>query len=194
MKITILLACVLMFVGTAIAEPAIMPSDKAELIGRVEDVFLHNYRDITWRKSLAWGDVQKAADGTRSITYSYEARIWDRETLAMKQTFTFAGDGKFIRAANETGYPKKKEIAAADVTTQKGMIALVEDFFSKNYRDITARQTIAWGEVRKDEKGNSVIRYKFNATIWGKEKKVMEQDFTFDKDGTFVSAKKVSAD
>jgi hypothetical protein len=182
-----------MFVPAAKAAPAVIPSAKAEMIGRVEDVFLHNYRDITWRKSLAWGEVQTAADGARSITYSYEAKIWDKETMVMKQTFTFAADGKFVRSENETGYPKKKDAPVADVTTQKGMIALVEDFFSKNFRDITARETIAWGQVAKDAKGNSTIRYKYNATIWDKEKKVMEQDFTFDPSGKFVSANKVEA-
>ena len=190
---TILIACVLMLVPAAKAAPPIIPAAKAEMIGRVEDFFLHNFRDITWRKSLAWGDVQTAADGNRSITYSYEARIWDKETLVMKQTFTFAADGKFVRSENETGYPKKKEAPVIDVTTQKGMIALVEDFFSKNYRDITARQTIAWGEVTKDDKGNSTIRYKYQATIRDKEKQVIEQDFTFDPKGQYVSAKKVDA-
>src|SRR5688572_7615789 len=100
----------------------VISADKAELMGRVEDFFLHNYRDITWRKSLAWSEVQAAPDGTRSITYSFEARIWDKETMVMKQTFTFAADGKFVRAANETGYPQKKDAPAVDVKTQKGMI------------------------------------------------------------------------
>ena len=77
------------------------------------------------------------------------------------------------------------------MTTQKGMIALVEDFFSKNFRDITARQTIEWGDVARDDKGNSTIRYRYNATIHGREKKVIEQVFTFDPKGAFVSVKDV---
>jgi len=68
---------------------------------------------------------------------------------------------------------------------------LVEDFFKHNYRDITARKTIEWGDESKDEKGNISIRYKYEATIWGKEKIVNNQTFTFDKEGEFVSVEDV---
>jgi hypothetical protein len=74
------------------------------------------------------------------------------------------------------------------------MTALVEEFFSQNFRDITARKTIEWGRVAKDEKGNSTIRYKYEATIWNKDKKVIDQIFTFDPKGEFVSVKSASAD
>jgi hypothetical protein len=190
MRIMVVTAFVLTLVPVAAwGEGSVVSKDKAEMMGRVEDFFLHNFRDITWRKSLAWGDVQTEKDGARSISYQYEAKIWDKETMTMKQTFTFAADGKFIKSSNAPGFPMKKEPAVVDVTTQKGMTALVEDFFSKNFRDITARGTIEWGQVGKDEKGNSTIRYKYNATIWAKEKKVIEQVFTFDGNAKFVSVK-----
>ena len=190
MRITVVTAFVLMLLPAAApGEDSALSNDKAEMMGRVEDFFLHNFRDITWRRSLAWGDVQTEADGARSISYQYEAKIWDKETMIMKQSFTFAADGKFLKSSNAPGFPKKQEPAVVDVTTQKGMIALVEDFFSKNFRDITARDTIEWGPAGKDEKGNSTIRYKYNATIWGKEKKVMDQVFTFNSKGEFVSVK-----
>jgi hypothetical protein len=188
MRITVVTAFVLMLLPVAATgDGSALGNDKAEMMGRVEDFFLHNFRDITWRKSLAWGDVQTEADGARSISYQYEAKIWDKETMIMKQSFTFAVDGKFLKYSDAPGFPKKKDPAVVDVTTQKGVIALVEDFFSKNFRDISARDTIEWGPVDKDEKGNSTIRYKYNATIRGKEKKVMDQVFTFDSKGKFVS-------
>ena len=78
-----------------------------------------------------------------------------------------------------------------DVNTQAGMKELVEDFFSKNFRDITSRKTIEWGKVVKAENGDSSIRYKYRATIWDKDTKVMNQIFTFDPKGKFVSFKNV---
>jgi hypothetical protein len=191
-----LLSLLLLFpVSAPGAEPAagVSPA-KAELMGRVEDFFLHNFRDVSWRKSLEWGDVQAGEKGARSIRYTYEARVWDKETLTMSQVFTFAADGKFLEYKNVEGFPRKKEAKAADVSSQKGMIALVEEFFSQNYRDITARKTIEWGQVAKDEKGNPTIRYKYEATIWNKDKKVIEQIFTFDPKGEFVSVKSASAE
>jgi hypothetical protein len=110
----------------------------------------------------------------------------------MSQVFTFAADGKFLKYKDAAGFPKKKEPKVVDVSTQKGMKELVEDFFSKNFRDITARETVEWGDVGKDDKGNSTIRYKYNATIWGKDKKVLDQVFTFDPKGEFVSVKTAS--
>jgi hypothetical protein len=199
MKIAVVMtALLLMLVSSAPAAPAkpempIIPSAKAEIMGRVEDFFLHNFRDVTWRKSIEWGEVQTDSDGVRSITYNYEAKIWDKETMIVSQVFTFAADGKFLSYKDQPGFPKKKASVVKDVSTQKGMIALVDDFFSKNFRDVTARETIEWGEVKRDEKGNSSIRYKYNATIWDKDKKVIEQVFTFDPKGEFVSVTDVEA-
>jgi len=166
-------------------------SSLAEMMGLVENFFMHNFKDVTWRKSIEWGEVQKNKDGARSIRYMYEARIWDRETMVMNQVFTFAEDGTFVRYENVEGFPKPKEAKVADVSSQEGMIELVEDFFRNNFRDITNRETIEWGQVAKDEKGNASIRYKYRATIWGKDKKVLDQIFTFDPSGKFVSVKDV---
>jgi len=161
----------------------------AEMMGLVENFLMHNFKDVTWRKSLEWGEVERNEDGARSIRYMYEARIWDRETMVMNQVFTFARDGTFVRYENVEGFPKPKEAKVADVSTQQGMIELVEDFFRNNFRDITSRETIEWGQVTRGEKGNSSIRYKYRATIWGKDKKVLDQIFTFDPSGTFVSVR-----
>jgi hypothetical protein len=116
MKIIILVVLASMFLVAQIGEGkdvAVVSSSKAEVMGRVEDFFLHNFRDITWRKSLEWGDVQTGADNVRSISYRYEAKIWDKETLIMEQVFTFTADGKFVEYKNSPGFPKKKEAVAA---------------------------------------------------------------------------------
>lgn len=77
-----------------------------------------------------------------------------------------------------------------DDAASKKMIALVEDFFRHNFRDVTARETIEWGEVEEHENGHKSIRYKYFATIWGK-KKQLNQRFTFDSDGKFVKCENV---
>ncbi len=69
------------------------------------------------------------------------------------------------------------------------MKELVEDFFMKNVHDITARESLEWGEVVKAENGNASIRYKYRAKIWEKDSKIMNQIFTFDRQGKFVSVK-----
>jgi bla regulator protein blaR1 len=165
--------------------------DKAEMMGRVDDFFMHNFRDVTARKSLEWGEVEPTG-ANRSIRYMYEARIWDRDTKIMNQVFTFDADGKFVEYKNVEGYPKPKEVA--NPATKEGMQKLVEEFFANNYRDITARETIEWGDVEKTADGNYSIRYKANATIWDKDKKVLEKVFTFTPDGKYVSANDVAAD
>ena len=71
------------------------------------------------------------------------------------------------------------------------MIGYVEDYFMNNYRDITMRKSLEWGDITTDEQGNSTIRYKFEALIWDKDRMIMCEDFIFDKDGRYVSAKKV---
>ncbi len=68
----------------------------------------------------------------------------------------------------------------------------VEDFFKNNYRDITERKTLEWGEPIKHENGNVSIRYKYEAVIWGKEKIIEDKVWMFDKDGNFLSVEDVS--
>ena len=102
---------VLLAVGCFGAE---LDSVKAELMGRVEDFLMHNFKDVTARKSLAWGDVETAVDGSRSIRYEYEARIWDKETKLMNQVFTFDKAGKFVRFQNLGGFPKPKLLTPVD--------------------------------------------------------------------------------
>ena len=87
-----------------LGKPAKLARSKAELMGRAEQFFMHNFKDVTWRKSLEWGEVERNEDGTRSIRYMYEARIWDKKTMVMNQVFTFARDGAFVRYENVEGF------------------------------------------------------------------------------------------
>jgi len=171
-----------------------LDSSKAELMGRVEDFLMHNFKDVTARKSLAWGDIETASDGNRSIRYEYEARIWDKDTLLMNQVFTFDKAGKFVRFKNADGFPKPKQVKPVDTTTQAGMKELVEDFFGKNFRDVTQREALAWGPVTKAANGNGAIRYTYRAKIWDKETVTNRQVFTFEPNGKFVSVKDFKAE
>ena len=74
-----------------------------------------------------------------------------------------------------------------DAGTKNGMMALVEDFFHHNYRDITSRETLEWGEIAKTTDGNYSIRYKYRCSYWWGEPKIVHQIFTFSPQGVFVS-------
>jgi hypothetical protein len=72
---------------------------------------------------------------------------------------------------------------------KKVMKKLVDDSVRKRFPDITSRETIDWGEVVKVANGNSSIRYKYLAKVHGQDTKIMNQVFTFDANGQFVSVK-----
>ncbi|MCK4626554.1 MAG: HEAT repeat domain-containing protein, partial [Phycisphaerae bacterium] len=74
---------------------------------------------------------------------------------------------------------------------RKKLISWVEKFFSQNYRDVKNRETIEWGQPKKLADGNYSIRYKFKCRIWGKERMIGNEIFTFTPTGKFVSARKV---
>lgn len=94
--------------GAGVCSSAELTSAKAELMGRVEDFFMNNFRDVTWRKSLEWDEVQTDVTGERSVRYKYEAKIWDKDTMIVNQVFTFDRDGRFVRYKDVQGFPKKK--------------------------------------------------------------------------------------
>ena len=170
--------------------------EKADLMGRVEWAMmhvkeLHGGKDITARKTIEWGNVEKLQNGDRKIRYKFYATIWNKDVYVMNMMFTFDAEGNILDIDHVEGFPKRKTDKPADVNTQEGIKVLVELFFSRNYRDITAREDIEWGEVVKNKDGNSSIRYKFRATIWDKDVKIMNKVFTFDPKGKFVSVKDV---
>ena len=194
MRLTVLSAVLLLVCVNCVAaeDKPVPPSNaKVELMGRVEWASMHGGKDVTARKSIEWGNVQERENGNRSIRYRYYATIWDRDVYEMNQVFTFDKQGNPVGVVNVEGFPKKVEKKAWDVTTQKGMIGLVDDFFQHNFRDITKRETIEWGQVTRDEKGKSSIRHKYQAAIRDKGKKVIDQVFTFDSSGKLMSVKDV---
>ena len=172
-------------------EPLGISVEKADLMGRIEWAMMHGGRDITARKSIEWGEVEKDKDGNRKIRYMFDATIWGKEVYTMNQVFTFDAKGNIANVEDVAGYPKKKIVKPVNVITQEGMKELVEDFFTKNFHDITSRVTLEWGEVSKAANGNSSIRYKYRAEIWNRDTKIMNQVFTFDPKGEFVSVKDV---
>jgi len=163
--------------------------DKAKMIGYVEDFFLHNYRDITMRKSLEWGEVATDEQGNTTIRYKFEALIWDKDRQIISEDFTFDKDGKFVASQKVDGFPQ--ELEKPDTSTKEGMQKLVEKFFSQNYRDITKRKTLEWGEPETMMDGLRFILYKYEATIGDKDIITQNMMFVFTKNGEFVSVRDV---
>ena len=95
------------------------------------------------------------------------------------------------RAAVELGLRDNPITEIGSRHTEAEMKGMVEDFFRHNYRDVTSRETIEWGDFENHQDGSSSIRYKFRATIWGKDVKTLNQVFTFDAKGKFVSVRKL---
>lgn len=172
-------------------EPLGIDVEKADLMGRIEWAFMHGARDVTARKSIEWGDVEKDKNGNRTIRYKFEATIWGKDVIIANQVFTFDAKGNILSTEDVEGFPQKKVQKPIDVTTKEGMKERVEDFFSKNFHDVTSRETIEWGDVIKADNGNSSIRYKYRAKIWDKDTMIMNQVFTFDPKGEFVSYKNI---
>nr|MBC8391774.1 carboxypeptidase-like regulatory domain-containing protein [Deltaproteobacteria bacterium] len=155
-------------------------SQSKDIKAWVEDFFKHNYRDITARKTLEWGEPITSDNGNISIRYKYEATIWGKDKIIENKVWTFDKQGKFIHV---------RKVGAEDIYSLAGVQALVEDFFANNYQDITQRKTIEWGLPVKHENGNVSIRYKYEATIWDADKVINNEIYTFDKNGKFISVK-----
>lgn len=141
----------------------------------VDEFFAHNFRDVTSRTTLEWGEVETNANGNLSIRYKYRAKIWDRQVITNNQVFTFDADGNFVSVKGVYASPQER------------MKALVEHFFANNYRDITSRETIDWGSVQQQDHGLTSIRYRYKARIWDRETVTNNQVFTFDANDKFVS-------
>jgi len=95
-KLVLILFSVLVL--TSYAGPAKTPitSEKAELMGRVEDFFLHNGRYVSSRKSLEWGPVNINHQGNRTIRYKYEAQFLGQERKTNNQVFVFDAQGYYL--------------------------------------------------------------------------------------------------
>ena len=166
-------------------EKKTLSPEQAMMRGYVEDYFQNNARDITMRKTLEWGEVKIDEEGNRTIRYKFEALIWDKDRIIFNSDFTFDKDGEYVSMVHVEGFPQPAE--KPDVTTLEGVKKLVEKFFSQNFRDITSRKTVSWGELEKQEDGNVSLVYRYEATIGDKDKIVDERRFTFDNDGKVKS-------
>ncbi|MGW8256603.1 MAG: M56 family metallopeptidase, partial [Thermoguttaceae bacterium] len=80
--------------------------EKADLMGRVEWLFMHGAQDVTARKSIEWGDVEKDKDGNRMIRYKFEATIWGKDVIIANQVFTFDAKGNLLNVKDVEGFPK----------------------------------------------------------------------------------------
>jgi beta-lactamase regulating signal transducer with metallopeptidase domain/HEAT repeat protein len=158
------------------------PKLASRLQSLVEDFFERNYRDITARKTIEWGEPAVDAGGNMSIRYKYEATIWDKDKIITDQLFVFDKNGKLLSYDKISPFP---------VGSKQWLQERVEEFFKNNYRDITARKTLEWGEPQQNKDGSYSIHYKYKATIWDKDKIISDELFTFDKDGKFISVKKL---
>ncbi|MFH1616211.1 MAG: Clp protease N-terminal domain-containing protein [Planctomycetota bacterium] len=155
------------------------PNLFSRLQNLVEVFFKHNYHDITARKTIRWEIPAVDANGNMSIRYKYEAVIWDKDKIITDQLFVFDKDGKLLSYDKISPYP---------VGSEQWLREHVGEFFKNNYRDVTARKTIEWGDPQQNEDSSYSIRYKYGATIWDKDTIVANQVFTFGKDGKFISA------
>jgi hypothetical protein len=182
--VVLMLVAALSLTGNAAQKQKVISAEKARMIGYVEDFLMNNFRDVTMRKSLEWGDVKTDDKGNRTIRYRCEALIWDKDRMTLAWDFTFDKEGNFVVQNKVETTPVKVE--KPDISTAAGVKVLVEKFFSENFRDITARKAIEWGDVVKNADGGVSITYRYEATIWGKDKFINEQKFTFDKDGKYV--------
>lgn len=191
-----LLILSILLASCSFAQTARPAGNKEELQKHVEDFFAHNYKDITARTTIEWGEATIDEQGHKSIRYQYEATIWDKEKILENKVFTFDSDGKFVSAESLPGFPK--ELGAASAATQpaaeaqpveKWLQSRVEDFLLRNYKDITAREDVDWGEAMIDAEGNLSIRYRCTVTIWEKEKKPFDKTFVFTTSGKFVRTK-----
>jgi hypothetical protein len=190
MKTTLLFAtvsCLLLFTFVAQAQPKPITPEKAVMMGYVEHFLMNNFRDVTMRKSLEWGEVKTDDKGNRTIRYTVEALIWDKDRMILCTDFTFDEDGQFVKTEKVEGFPKPVVVEKPDVTTLEGVKKLVEKFFTQNFMDISARKTIRWGELERHEDGSVSLVYRYEATIRDKDKIIQERRFTFDKNGEVKS-------
>ena len=110
MRVTLAILLLLMPMACRASSPGEVPlppsAEQAEMMGLVEWVSMHSGRDVTARKSIEWGDIEKHDNGNRSIRYKYYATIWDRKMVIMNQVFTFDSQGSPISMKHVHGYPQ----------------------------------------------------------------------------------------
>jgi len=191
------------FVLISLMAACVLPMTKFE--APVDFVIKGTVTDAQTGKSIAGakvGDTEKYADGKFYTTtdvngnYSYKTYYEEHgvkaEANGYKRQNTGFGTKLFGKEKEKViNFALEREKRPEELKKQK-LQNLVEDFFKDNYRDIKQRKTIEWEEPVFDANGNQSIRYKYEARIWDKDKYIFDELFTFNKDGKFVSAKKIS--
>jgi hypothetical protein len=72
----------------------------------VEKFFTQNFFDISARKTVSWGELEKHDDGSVSLIYRYEATMRDGDVKLDERRFTFDKEGN-VKSWNRTdGIPK----------------------------------------------------------------------------------------
>jgi len=89
-----------------------------------------------------------------------------------------------------TSYAQTKQPIPADKAKWIGYIETW--FIDNNSKDFIARKPLAWGDPTTDDKGNVTITYKYDVTLLNNDHRVIEDRFTFDKNGQFVEVKNLS--
>jgi hypothetical protein len=172
-------------------EKIVDPAEVQRVKDLVEKFFSQNFRDYTARKTVSWNDPRKNVDdGSVSIVYRCEATIWDKDIILDERRFVFDKEENVQSWDHTEGFPQpigKVEQKPQDVSTREAVQKLVEKFFTQNFRDITARQTVSWGELEKLADGSVALVYHYEATIWDKDKILDERRFVFDKNGEYKS-------
>jgi len=148
--------------------------------------------------SVELGEVFKGEENRPTI--AYKLTLKDGDILQGNLPFDWDARGENWYGVEGLDWHRRKPQDAQDIAVQLGgktgdkqrLKALVEDFFNHNFRDITSRETIAWGDMTTNENGNASIRYKYRAKIWDKNTITNDQVFTFDSRDEFVSVNKVT--
>ena len=155
--------------------------------------------DLESQRRIAVGKYGEDSAPVRELDIEWIETSMQHERLAMRLRELLPGKAGDAALPLPSALPSAQPAREIDAATQRSvevdyealrgkLINWVEDFFSKNYRDITARKTLQWGRPETTPGGNLSIRYKYVATIWGKDKLVIEQRFTFTPQGKYVSA------
>jgi len=169
-----------------------------------------------WTK-LTYSGIKRAMEGDIQESLAHRSRetsvpakrsrfaviLTDQGQLAFVEVLTFSKSESQIRwivVSPDAFGPRPVAIQPRPVirpdaqdkeALRDELINWVEKFFSENYRDITAVETVEWGNPETTAGGNLSIRYKYLATIRGKDKMLIEQRLTFTPEGKYVSAEMI---
>jgi len=112
---SVFMAALLVSITLAFCQGQAISPEKAMMMGYVEDFFNNNFRNITARKTISWGELEKHDDGSVSIVYRYEATTRTRArngwagtstTILDERRFVFDKDWKIKSWDRTEGFPQ----------------------------------------------------------------------------------------